>query len=106
MLNPRLVHWHGQCQDALVPWHIGNGVGKHDAQLSGVRVAGPNLVSVNDVVVATVDHSGSQQCQVGAGCAPVQRSRQQSNRALTTTVASTLSHVSSNAAPMIPARKK
>ena len=67
LLDPRLMHRHGERREPLVLGHVGIGAGQHDAPLGDVGVAGPDLVTVDDVLVAVERGGGAQRREVGAG---------------------------------------
>ena len=67
LLDARLVHRHDERRDALVLGHVVVGAGQHEAPVGVVGVAGPDLVAVDDVLVAVAVGPGAQRRQVGAG---------------------------------------
>ena len=67
LLDARLVHRHGERGQALVLRDVGIGAGQHDAPLGDVGVARPDLVPVDDVLVAVERRRRAQRREVGPG---------------------------------------
>ena len=67
LFDPRLMHRHGERGQPLVLGDVGIGAGQHDAPLGDVGVARPDLVPVDDVLVAVERRRGAQRREVGPG---------------------------------------
>ena len=67
LLDAGLVHRHRERGDALVLRHVGIGAGEQQAPVGDVGVAGPDLVPVDDVLVAVAHRARAQRREVGAG---------------------------------------
>ena len=67
LFDARLVHRHGERGQPLVLGDVGIGAGQHDAPLGDVGVARPDLVAVDDVLVAVERRRGAQRREVGPG---------------------------------------
>ncbi len=62
LLDARLVHGADERRDPAVPFGFRVGAGQHQAPVGHIGVAGPDLVPVEDVVLAVlVEHGGSGQ---------------------------------------------
>src|SRR5262249_18235464 len=67
LLDAWLMHGDDECRDALVPRYIRVGAGQQQTPVGDVGVTGPDLVSMDDVVVAVAGRLRSQRREVRTG---------------------------------------
>ena len=64
---PGRLHVHQEVGDAAVLGRVRVGAGEHEHPVGVVRAGGPDLLAVDDVVVAVADGAGLERGEVGAG---------------------------------------
>src|SRR5262249_45211331 len=67
LLDARLAHGHGERGQPAVPGDVRIGASEQHAPLRGVRVAGPDLVAVDHVLVSRQLRAGRERPQIGPG---------------------------------------
>ena len=68
--DPRRLHIDQQIADAVVLRRVGVGAHQEETPVGEMRARGPDLLPVDDEMVALVDGAGAQTGEIGAGARP------------------------------------